>query len=183
MDKIQTALNSNTIFDIYEGNEKTGAVYSSTQFISSASAKKHTVDVPVYKATHDLGIQAGANSDQLIHVTYDSLRVLNLGLGTTSVLTGKTATKAIAEVQEAERIIAEQQSLFGAYQNRFEHASMVNANTAENLQMTESKIRDIDMADEMVRLSVANILSQAGQAMLSQANGMTQGVLQLLNMK
>ena len=116
----------------------------------------------------------------LIHVTYDSLRVLGLGMENTNVLNGKTATKAIAEVQAAEQVVSAQRSLFGAYQNRFEHAIEVNANTEENLQDAESKIRDTDMADEVVHLSTANILAEAGQAMLAQANKMTEGVLVLL---
>lgn len=68
----------------------------------------------------------------------------------------------------------------GAYQNRMEHAVLSNDNTSENLQASESRIRDVDMADEMAEYAKYNILQQAGQSVLAQANQATQGVLSLL---
>lgn len=180
MKKLQATLNSSTTFDIYEGSQQTNRPDSTTASVYSSSARNHMIDVPVYKATHDLAVQAGANAGQLVHIVYDSLRLGNLGLQTTNLLTGKDATQAIAEIQTAEEIVSEQRSLFGAYQNRLEHAEVVDANTAENLQAAESRMRDVNMADEMVQLSVSEILAQAGQAMLAQSCRMTEGVLQLL---
>lgn len=180
MNEIKKALNSDTVFDIYEGNKKSGAAYRATQSVGSSVANNHKVNVPLYKANIDIAIQAGANANQLIHVTYDSLRILNLGLADTNITDRKTATKAIAQIDAATEVISAQRSLFGSYQNRFDHAGAVNENTSENLQDAESKIRDVDIADEMVRLSATNILAQAGQAMLAQANRITEGMLGLL---
>lgn len=70
--------------------------------------------------------------------------------------------------------------LFGAQQNRLEHTVKNESNVVENTQAAESRIRDADMADEMVSLSMKNILEQAGQAMLAQANQTTNGVMSLL---
>lgn len=177
MRKIQAALNPNTVLDVYRSESN-----RSYQTISSPSAGTNTVKVPVYKSTINMYIQAGANANQLIDITYDSLRVYGMGMQNTNVLNQRAAANAIAEVQAAEDMIAEQRSIFGSYQNRFEHAAEVAANTSENLQASESYMRDTDMADEMVRLSCADILSQAGQAMLAQANRMTDGVLELIRL-
>ena len=69
----------------------------------------------------------------------------------------------------------------GAYQNRLGHVTMVDANSSENLQAAESGLRDVDMAEEMTKHSKNNILMQAGQSMLAQANQLTQSVLSLLS--
>jgi flagellin len=76
--------------------------------------------------------------------------------------------------------ISFQRSTLGAIQNRLEHTIANADNTSENLQSAESRIRDLDMADEMVKYSKSSILQQAGQSMLAQANQATQGVLSLL---
>ena len=91
------------------------------------------------------------------------------------------AEKAIAQVSEAIQIISNTRELFGAYQNRFEHAIKMTDNTVENTTYAESMIRDTDMAKEMVRYSNADIIAQAGQAMLAQANQSNRGVLALLS--
>ena len=77
MKRIQAALNPNTIFDIERPASNSGGAYHS---IYTPSATVVMIDSPLYKSTHDLAIQAGANANQLIHVTYDSLRVLGLGM-------------------------------------------------------------------------------------------------------
>lgn len=180
MNKIQAALNENTIFDVFEGNKDTNKPSLPTTLICSATEKKHTIDVPVYKTNHDRAIQAGANTDQAIHIRYDSLRLMNLGIHYSNVLTREAASQTITEVQAALDIVSEQRSLFGAYQNRLEHAGLEDANTSENTQMAESRLRDTDMADEMVINAKATILEQSTQAMLVQANRQTEGVLSLL---
>lgn len=87
---------------------------------------------------------------------------------------------SLERVDDAIGRVSAIRSELGATKNRLEHAYNLNANTEENTQATESKIRDTDMAKEMVELSNANILAQVGQAMLAQANQLQQGVLQLL---
>ena len=86
----------------------------------------------------------------------------------------------MTKVQKAIDTISTQRSALGAVQNRLEHTVKNLDNVAENTQAAESRIRDTDMAAEMVQYSATNIIQQAGQSMLSQANSQTQGVLSLL---
>lgn len=142
-----------------------------------------------YDATHStkvdgfkehLMIQAGALAFQGIAIDYDYLRASNLGLGGVNVLTYDSAQSAIAAVDGAIDIVSEQRALFGAYTNRLEHAYNANLNTSENTSAAESRIRDADMSKEMVGYSRDNILQQAGQSVLAQANQQPQGILTLL---
>jgi len=185
--RIQDALNNTTIVDIfagYENNNGTTTPQSATHYFyydSNSKANTHEIDVPVYKATLDLAIQAGANTEQAIHMVYDSLRTHNLGIADSSVTTAQEAAKTISAAQEALNIVSEQRSLFGAYQNRFEYTLKQNKNTAENLQAAESRIRDADMAFEAMENAKISLLEQASQAMLANANRQPESVLQLLN--
>ena len=90
------------------------------------------------------------------------------------------ANATLTAVQGAINLVSTQRSALGALQNRLEHTVANLDNVSENTQSAESRIRDTDMADEMVRYSKNNILAQAGQSMLAQANQSTQGVLSLL---
>ena len=94
--------------------------------------------------------------------------------------TGLSATYAIDAIADAVAKVSEQRSSLGAVQNRLEHTIANVDNVVENSNAAESRIRDTDMADEMVTYSKNNILAQAGQAMLAQANQATQGVLSIL---
>ena len=93
---------------------------------------------------------------------------------------GQSATDAIGVIAEAVKKVSSQRSELGAIQNRLEHTIKNLDNIAENTTSAESAIRDTDMATEMVKYSNANILAQAGQSMLAQANQSNQGVLSLL---
>ncbi|NFD17076.1 flagellin, partial [Clostridium botulinum] len=90
------------------------------------------------------------------------------------------ARKTIDSVNEAIKKVSTQRSKLGAFQNRLEHTISNLDNASENLQAAESRVRDVDMAKEMMNFSKNNILQQAAQAMLAQANQAPQGVLQLL---
>lgn len=103
-----------------------------------------------------------------------------LGIDPLHVGTEAEARAAIDKVKLATDKIGRHRSAYGAFQNRLEHSYRNNTNKAENTQAAESRIRDTDMASEMVRFSTANILSQAGISMLSQASQNPQSVLQLL---
>ena len=94
--------------------------------------------------------------------------------------TGKAATYAIDAISDALATVSAQRSALGAIQNRLEHSIANLDNVVENTTAAESRIRDTDMADEMVTYSKNNILMQAGQSMLAQANQATQGVLSIL---
>jgi flagellin-like hook-associated protein FlgL len=180
LQKIKDTLNSNTILD-FKSSAKV-----SRQYVSSNSAKKsmvavghYNVDGVVYPGM-EISIQSGADAKDKLVIKYDCLRVKLIGLTGTNVLTENSATSAIDEVSEALKKISEQRSLFGAYQNRLEHAANINDIVAENTESAESVIRDTDMALEMVKYSNANILRQAAQSMLAQANQSKDGVLKLL---
>jgi flagellin len=121
--------------------------------------------------------QVGANDGQTISVSLISLGA-TLGTAYYSLSTGGTGD--ISEIDAAISAVSAQRSSFGAVQNRLENSLSVAAAYQENLTAAESRIRDVDMADEMVNLTKNQILAQAGQAMLSQANQQPQQVLSLL---
>ena len=100
--------------------------------------------------------------------------------GRVAVDTYEQANNSITKIQDAINIVSSQRSALGALQNRLEHTIANLDNVAEDTQAAESRIRDLDMASEMVEYSKNNILAQAGQSMLAQANQSTQGVLSLL---
>lgn len=127
-----------------------------------------------------LHLQIGANSGQAMGVAIDDMHAAAIGLSNVSVNNHINAGLAISACDEAIEKISANRSKIGAYTNRLEHAISNLDNTAENLQAAESRIRDTDMAELMVEYSKENILIQAGQAMLTQANQSTQGILQLL---
>lgn len=103
-----------------------------------------------------------------------------LGLSGANTKTIAAARATISCVEEALITLNYDRSVFGAYQNRLEHAIKINDNTSENTQAAESIIRDTDMAHEMVKFSITSILMQAGEAMMGQANQSNQGVLSLI---
>lgn len=125
-------------------------------------------------------LQIGANKDQMISVSIGNMRSRELGLGGVSVATAEDAKDAIGRLDEAVSRISAQRADLGASQNRLEHTIASTDNTAENLQAAESRIRDVDMAKEMMNLTKLNVLQQASQAMLAQANQAPQQVLSLL---
>lgn len=127
-----------------------------------------------------LNIQAGAQGLQGIPIEWEGLNNTILGIAQTHIRDYKHAQMAMDEVQDALEKITTQRSKWGAYQNRLEHSKLIDDNTSENSQAAESRIRDTDMAKEMVDYSKNDILQQAGQAVLSQANQSKQGILSLL---
>lgn len=176
LDKINNSLNSNTILDLYSNSGN-----SDSANISSLSARTHKIDVPIWGGACEFFVQAGTEANQHIDIIYDSLSLLELGLVDTNVLTVDDCDRAIDDIKEAIREVSLQRSNFGAYQNRLEHAYKSNKNVEENTTASESAIRDTDMAETMVEYSNQNILLQAGQAMMAQANQSRQGILSLLN--
>jgi flagellin len=132
-------------------------------------------------------LQVGANMDQNKQIFIGTMTAQSLGLqetqggtGGISLLSPEEANKAIGDIDNALRIMSKQRADLGGYQNRFETAAVGVATAAENLQAAESRIRDEDMASGMVQYTKDQILSQAGIAMLAQANVRNQSVLQLL---
>lgn len=126
-------------------------------------------------------IQSGAGSNQGIAMQWDVFSVHKLGLSQVSVENSEKSGQMISSVDYAVSKISNIRTTFGTYSNRLEHALMYDDNAAINLQDAEAGIRDTDMAKEISRLSITQILGQAGQAMLSQINRNRQSVLQLLS--
>ena len=135
-------------------------------------------------------LQVGANTSQLISFGIKRMTAGNLGVSSivvaqkisenAKVAGGKEITKLISIVNRAISKVSIERSALGALQNRLDHTVANADNMAENLQSSESKIRDANLADEMVSYSSSSILQQAGQSMLAQANQATQGILSLL---
>lgn len=133
-------------------------------------------------STGGMKLQVGANEGQTLSFNIGDMSATALGVSGQSVRVDEQdrASASITAIDEAISIVSKQRSALGAIQNRLEHTIANLDTSAENLQTAESRIRDVDMAAEMVEYSKNNILSQASQSMLTQANQSTQGVLSLL---
>lgn len=125
-------------------------------------------------------LQIGSLNGQSISISISAMNSGNLKVSGLSVSSFTDAGKAMSSIQAAIGKVSTQRSTLGALQNRLEHTINNLTTTSENTSSAESRIRDVDMAKEMVEYSKNNILSQAGQSMLAQANKSTQGVLSLL---
>lgn len=125
-------------------------------------------------------LQVGALAGQSIGISIGNMNASTLGVNGLSVSSFGKAGSAMTKIQSAIDKVSTQRSALGAVQNRLEHTIANLDTTSENTQAAESRIRDTDMAAEMVTYSKNNILAQAGQSMLAQANQSTQGALSLL---
>ena len=132
--------------------------------------------------TLNLHVGADAAMTNKINVTLEAMNAKSIGINGLNVsdATGKAATYAIDAIADAIQRVSAQRAELGAIQNRLEHSIRNLDNVVENTEAAESRIRDTDMADQMVEYSKNNILQQAGQSMLAQANQATQGVMNLL---
>jgi flagellin len=199
-DAIQAEMNQLTA----EINRIGNTTEFNTQKILNGGASNYTANQAI-----TLTLQIGANENQTFKVALNDMRAQALSISTTtenaenyasgtttnqltdkasgtsneyalSVASAGTAGNAVTVINKAINKVSTERAKLGAYQNRLEH-TIANLNTAsENLSASESRIRDVDMAKEMMNYSKNNILSQAAQAMLAQANQQPQGVLQLL---
>ena len=125
-------------------------------------------------------LQIGANGGQQLNLSIEDMRASALGVKNLQVGTQSQANTAINVIDEATKRVSSERANLGAAQNRLEYTISNLDNTAENLTSAESTLRDVDMAKEMMEYSKNNILSQAAQSMISQANQQPQNVLQLL---
>ena len=125
-------------------------------------------------------LQVGSICGQSIGISISNMNASSLNVSGLKVSSFQQAGAAMSAIQAAIDTVSTQRSKLGALQNRLEHTINNLDTTAENTQSAESRIRDTDMASEMVQYSKNNILSQAGQSMLAQANQSNQGVLSLL---
>ena len=170
--------------DVDEPAAKAMAKLISAKTGINAEANVKTVNLkPSATATgKGIELQIGANEGQTMSFTLDDMSADALGVGSGSVdlSTQDKAKTATTTIDAAIKKVSKARGQMGAVQNRLEH-TINNLDTAsENLQTAESRIRDTDMAEEMVNYSKNSILAQAGQSMLAQANQANQGVLTLL---
>ena len=149
--------------------------------ISKDDAKNFTKGYEVNGSiSFNLHVGADSADDNKIAVKIESMSAKGIGVYGLKVDTEDDATAAIDRIAEAVQKVSSQRSTLGAAQNRLEHTIANLDNVVENTTSAESRIRDTDMAQEMVNYSKNNILAQAGQSMLAQANQSNQGVLSLL---
>lgn len=127
-----------------------------------------------------LKIQAGANSGQTIEITLENMSAATLGLEGTNLLTRENANEAIEQLDDAIKTVSTQRSKFGAMHNRLEHSLNNVLNMQENLTAAESRIRDADMAKEIMNFTRANIMAQAAQYALMLHMQQGQSILMLL---
>ena len=125
-------------------------------------------------------LQVGANASQSIDISIESMTADDLGVQGLTVDSQSNANAAITAISTAIETVSGQRADLGAIQNRLEYTISNLDNTAENLTSAESTLRDVDMAKEMMEYSKNNILNQAAQSMIAQANQQPQNVLQLL---
>jgi flagellin len=157
--------------------------YTETDGVFSVKlASKMTVNAAKTVDNLEFNLHVGADSSKTnkIGVSIAAMSADGLGVSGIKVTSEKTATDAIDVIAQAIQKVSKQRSDLGAVQNRLEHTINNLDNVVENTTAAESRIRDTDMAKEMVKYSNLNILGQAGQSMLAQANQANQGVLSLL---
>ena len=182
--------NGTTVTDIYDkmADELKAASSIGTDTAATVTNTDGTFtitkgSVEVAKSlSFNLHVGADADLTNKINVNIETMNSAYLGIKNLNVTdkTGTAATYAVDAIADAVAKVSSQRSALGAVQNRLEHTIDNLDNVVENTTSAESRIRDTDMAEEMVNYSKNNILAQAGQSMLAQANQSTQGVLSLL---
>lgn len=156
---------------------------SLTFTLASATLADHAAStIDITGADSSLTFQIGANfsSAEQVSIAIGDMSTSGLSLTSVSVSTSDNAKDAISSIDAAINQVSGTRADLGAMQNRLEHTVNNLGTTSENLTAAESRIRDVDMAKEMMEMTKNNILTQAAQAMLAQANTQPQGVLQLL---
>lgn len=180
---VQAANGTNATTDRTALNDEVQQLKTEIQRVGSTTQfNKMNILDGGFSAGTKKALQVGANANQTISIAISALKsvvgsslidALNIGTAT-------NAQSAITTVQSSIEKLSTLRSKLGAVQNRLEHTVANLDNISENTQSAESRIRDTDMAEEMVQYSKNNILQQAGQSMLAQANQANQGVLSLL---
>jgi flagellin len=179
---VQSGNDTNTDDDRAELQKEVTSLIAEVERIGK-NTQFNTKDILATDQTLDINI--GSNDGQALTISWKAQLSTALGenavnISTTDISTKAGAQTAIALMDDAIASVSESRAQMGAYQNRLEH-SINNLNTSsENLTAAESRIRDVDMAKEMMTQTKNSILAQAAQAMLAQANQQPQGVLQLL---
>lgn len=156
--------------------------FGATITINSQLADNSANNTFAVTATGEINLQIGANSSnpEKMTISIDDMRASALGVEALDMDSHTNAKTSLDAINTAINTVSTQRSKLGAFQNRLEHTINNLGTSAENLTAAESRVRDVDMAKEMMNQTKNSILSQAAQAMLAQSNQMPQGVLQLL---
>lgn len=168
-----------------KGSKENAETYYSTRY-NTSSYKSGAVNcsdlanIISDEKINTVNIQCSNNVDDFLSFDIPWMNSTILGINGLNVANQSTAKSAINTISKANDTISSMRSELGAAQNRLEHAYNNNTNKAENTTAAESRIRDTDMAEEMMKLTKENILAQASEAMMAQANQSTQGVLNIL---
>ena len=208
-DKVTASLSNDNQLQMISNTGKDISVTGMDNFGINNTVKVQNVQQVVgagaQGAGFEVNLQIGANSGQAMNLSIGDMRAAALGItgntgqagfsstnnvtnGTDTISTeaslditnASSASKAITSIDSAMEKVSSERAKLGAVQNRLEYTISNLDNTAENLTSAESTLRDVDMAKEMMEYSKNNILSQAAQSMISQANQQPQNVLQLL---
>lgn len=178
---VQSANGTNQTVDREALQEEVDALISELDRISTNTEfNKMTLLSGKFATGSGVTFHVGANANQKVSLTISGMGPKNLGVSGLSIASRAGANSGITKIDAAIQKLSKQRSQLGAVQNRLEHTVKNLDNASENLQAAESRIRDVDMAQEMVQFTKQNILSQAATAMLAQANMAPQSVLQLL---
>lgn len=165
---------------VVEGNKVTITKDGNSKGLSFELTKATTANTITVNSNNSLKFAIGANTNQQMDLSINDMRAEALGINNIDVTNRDSANAAITTIQSAIESVSAERSKLGASQNRLEH-TINNLNVgAENLQAAESRIRDVDMAKEMMNFTKNNILNQAAQAMLAQSKSQPEAVLQLL---
>lgn len=140
----------------------------------------HNGSPAIPEINNSLYTHIGANTGQNIKLDINDMGSNSLGVDLLNLRSRNSAETAISKVDTAISLVSSERSKLGAVQNRLEHAISNNNTSSENLSNSESRIRDVDMASEMMKFTKENIISQAAQSMLAQANKQPENILQLL---
>jgi flagellin len=165
------------------GNDRTAIQSEVNQLASEIERIGQSAEfngIKLLNAVQTVSFQVGAQDGQVITVALISLGASAGGLGVSYYALSPTGTSDISEIDSAIDLVSSQRSQFGAVQNRLGYTLENAAIYQENLTASESRVRDVDMAKEMVNFTKLQILQQAGTSMLAQANSSSQGVLSLL---
>jgi len=180
---VQAANGTNATTDRTALNDEVQQLKTEIQRVGSTTQfNKMNILDGGFSAGTKKALQVGANANQTISIAISALKsvVGSSLIDALKISTATNAQSAITTVQSSIEKLSTLRSKLGAVQNRLEHTVANLDNISENTQSAESRIRDTDMAEEMVQYSKNNILQQAGQSMLAQANQANQGVLSLL---
>lgn len=182
---VDTRLDAGTASDASITSWKTAVTTAKTTYdnvLNTEHGKIATAQANIDASADMLYFQVGANASQSMTLSIGAITVEGLGIGNINVVgaTGSDITGQLSVLDEALSIVTTERSKLGAAQNRLEYTIKSLDISSENLSASESRIRDTDMAKEMMQLTAANVLQQASTSMLAQANQSKQSILQLL---